>query len=316
MLRKFTICFYAMLVMVLGSSLCVAQIPCYPEYDSRYYTFSLPTQYPPLVTSMPLDVLVGHIGLDSLCKVKTYQEIETFFRTRLTWDDTLRYTARYFLTMIDYNPVLLGLTRGSAAYKSLANVHRDYLVELARGLSAKPKLDEAILGSDYILAVTVTSITDEVDTSAAFAQTVRIVHFTVNDTILGKILPGCYGAGGPGNSIPPDCNWFDVRRENVGRCLEDAGLPSDPTSIAAALPSIGKQYLVFLRLSSLCRTSTMSYMTLMPSYSISAKAGIFEVSSGLIADPANLFGLGSGPGLSAATGAIRSRILTLKTLGN
>lgn len=294
-----------------------AQIPCYPRFDSEYYTFSLPTQYPPLVTSMPLNVLVGHIALDSLCTVKTHTEIETFFQTRTSWDDTLRYAAKYMLTLVDYNPVLLRLTRGgSASYNSLVNVYRDYLVQLASGLSARRKLDEAILGSDYILVVDVTSVADGFDTSAAFAQSTRIVRFTVVDTILGHVLPGCYSSGGSGATIPPGCNWFDISREHVGILLENAGLPSDSSAITSAMPGNGKQYLVFLRLSTLCQTSTSAYMTLMPLYPISAKSGIFEVTANAISDPSNLFGAGTSPTLSVVTAAIRARLTTLLSLGN
>ncbi|MBL1161658.1 MAG: hypothetical protein D8M52_08070 [Chlorobi bacterium] len=312
---------YPLIGTVFGVTLIMlpasAQIPCYPQFDSEYYTFSFPTQYPPLVTSMPLDVLVGHIGLDSLCKAKTYGEIETFFRARTYWDDTLKYAAKYLLSLVDYDPVLLRLTQGgSPSYMSLVNVYRDYLVASARGLSARPELDEAILGSDYILVINVTSVTDRSDTSAAFAQHARIVRFNVVDTILGKTLPGCYNLGGTGASVPPDCNWFDISREQVGIQLENYGLPADSGSVIAALPMPTKQYLVFLRLSTLCQNSTSAYMTMMPLYPISAKSGVFEVTSGSISDPMNLFGVGNSPTLSSAVEAIRTRILTLHSLVN
>lgn len=312
---------HVLIGIVISGTICVTpasgQIPCYTRFDSEYYTFALPTRYPPLVTSMPLDVLVGHIGVDSLCKVKTYKEIETFFRTRTYWDDTLKYAAKYLLSLVDYDPVLLNLTRGGApSYKSLVNVYRDYLVELSRGLTARPKLDEAILGSDYILVVNVTSVTDGIDTAAAFAQSARIVRFNVVDTILGKTLPGCYGLGGPGSSVPPGCNWFDVSREHIAVQLGNSGLSADASSVTAALPATTKQYLVFLRLRTICQTSTSAYMTLLPLYPISPTSGMFEVTAGSISDPMNLFGVGTSPTLSAASTAIRVRIATLLSLGN
>ncbi len=93
-------------------------------YDSTtamfQHQFPIIRSIPPLNTSMPLDVLISYIYLDSLLRSPLASTLEQRLESWTTLNDTLTYAAKCMCTLIDYNPIIfnqytneVGLQTGS-----------------------------------------------------------------------------------------------------------------------------------------------------------------------------------------------------------
>src|ERR1700733_2244513 len=77
------------------------------------YSFPKMTYFPPLSIGMPFDVMIGYIYLDSVARTVPMSVIDSAFgdyrsSTKLGaigYSDTLRYLAKYFYEVDDYDPI-------------------------------------------------------------------------------------------------------------------------------------------------------------------------------------------------------------------
>lgn len=293
-----------------------AQPPCYPAYQSNYYSMPQLASLPPLSGGMSYDEILGYIALDSICRQVEVSQIDSFMQARLSWDDTVRYMYKYMTTVVDGNPLLVfGINHSVSEWRlSFPDEIRMYLSQAIAKHSPHPNLDLAIARSDYILIVTINDTANVVDTSAKFARTSIIASCDVTDTILGHRIPACSTIPliqfSSGSSL--GCAVFDVRREQVGNCREQLGLDAADTAIDHSLPQPSQQYLVFLKLVRLCTDSSNLYYTLIPVYSVGSRCGIFKIHGGRFSDELNYFNLGSNPLLADVKAEIEARILQVK----
>ncbi|MDZ4744859.1 MAG: hypothetical protein SGJ05_02525 [bacterium] len=231
-----------------------AQIPCLPRYGSVYSSATIPKEYP-LDLSMPAEVIAGHKALDNILKTATLDDLTALEQVRTPVGNTVRALMKYNLILTDYDPFVL---------HRIAGMHRSYMIrpldiklailERVRRDSSTSNFIRALIGSEYIAIIKIDSIYKLTDTSAAMARTATIAHFTVVDSLLGKVYPSSL--------------VFDARQESVEWALHgdgDALFSTDQTIREASLimPLPG-QYLIFLRFMMLRSTITTTYFSLAP----------------------------------------------------
>jgi hypothetical protein len=195
-------------------------------YDSTtamfQHQFPIIRSIPPLNTSMPLDVLISYIYLDSLLRSPASDSILNVIESQSTLNDTLKYAAKFLFTLNDYNPIILkqyanevGFQTGSDSGLTMtinnqqfttqfkaAKYHvnlswlryklADKIYQLLASDTATVKLAKAYyaaLYSNYILRVKVISIDSIMNKLSPFGMHRYKVTAQVVDTIIGKIIP-------------------------------------------------------------------------------------------------------------------------------
>lgn len=309
--------FCTYLIVATISTVTYAQPSCFPAYQSFYSSIPQLTSLPPISGSMSYDELVGHIALDSICRVTEVNQIDSFLQARLSWDDTVKYMYKYMTTIVDNNPLIVfGINHATCEWRlTFPDEIRMHLSRAIAKHSPYSNLDLAIVNSDYILTVTVSDAASLIDTSAKFAKTAIVATGEITDTILGHQFPFCSGTPlipvSSGSSL--QCITFDVRREQIMFSREQLGLNTTDTAIEHCLPKPSHQYLVFLKLARLCTDTSNLYFTLLPTYTAGPRCGIYEIVDSRISDEQNYFNLGQNPLVADVVAAIKTRILQVKT---
>lgn len=309
---------FVVVAMLVGSSTwLLAQPSCYTEYPSYYQSMPSLTALPPLSGGMSLNELIGHIAIDSICRLKSYTQIDSFMQARVTWDDTLKSMLKYMTTIVDRNPLLVfGISAADCEPRlSFPKEVRSFLARSIAKHSPYPNLDAGIASADYILTVSISDTSGLTDTSAQFAKTAIVATGNIVDTIFGRVFPFCstQQLQPSSNGGSSQCITFDVSRENLWSSRDDKLLSSADTIIDQMVPQPSKQYLVFLKLVRLCVSTSDVYFTLYPMYWIGPRCGIYEIQAGRITDEQDYFGLGSNPLVQDVVSAIESRIQQIKT---
>ncbi len=292
-----------------------AQPSCKNSYPSYYTSMQQLTFLPPLSGGMGFNELIGHIALDSICRLVEVHQIDSFMNARMAWDDTLKSMHKYMTTIVDENPLIVfGISNAVSEWRlSFPDEVRYRLVSAIKKFSPNPNLDLAIASCDYVVTVDVTDTNAIDDTSAQFAKTAIVVTGNVLDTLLGRKLPFCVGQQQTPQSTPgPQCLSFDVRREQIQYHRELNNLEASDSIVDRIIPQPSRQYLVFLRLTSLCKDSSSLYFTVFPVYSIGPSCGLFEIQEGRIVDEQNYFGLGPNPVIQEVVTSIEARIQQVK----
>lgn len=308
--------FFALVLLAMISTTMYAQPSCYQAYPSYFKSMPQLTSLPPLSGSMSFNEIIGHIVLDSICRLTEVNQIDSFMQARLSWDDTLKSMYKYMTTVVDSDPLLVfGINHAVSEWRlSFPGEVRMHLARAIEKHSPSPNLDLAIAKSDYILQVTIYDTTGVIDTSAKFARTAIVATGNITDTILGHVFPYCSGPQLlPTSSSSPQCITFDVRREQVQYWRERTELNATDTIIDGIVPQPSRQYLVFLQLVRLCTDSSNLYFTLLPVYSAGPRCGIYEIHGARISDEMNYFNLGLNPLVLDVVAAIEARILQVKT---
>jgi len=83
-----------------------AQIVTHQPYQryggSLEYQIQLPSNYPPLQTGMPYDIMLGYVYFDSLTRAFTYDSLMSIIPL-LNYSDTLKYAMKYLYKLDDYD---------------------------------------------------------------------------------------------------------------------------------------------------------------------------------------------------------------------
>ena len=106
-MRKKIVLIAVFSIAVFSSTyLASAQVPVHHVEDQcgKIYADSVST-FPPLSTTMPINVVYGYILMDSLCRVGTESIIDSLLNTISS--DTLSMIMKYYYDIIDYDPILL-----------------------------------------------------------------------------------------------------------------------------------------------------------------------------------------------------------------
>lgn len=195
-------------------------------YDSTtamfQHQFPIIRSIPPLNTSMPLDVLISYIYLDSLLRSPLASTLNQKLESWTTLNDTLTYAAKALFTLKDYNPIILnqyanevGLQQSSSGnrivkvggndWTTQSNVgkYRTSLTHLMDNIAFRMhqilKSDTStaniadaclsVLFSDYIIRVKVVNIDSTLNKHSPVNEYRYNVTAQVLDTIVGKIIP-------------------------------------------------------------------------------------------------------------------------------
>ncbi len=168
-------------------------------YDSTHTlrkVYPIIRSIPPLSTSMPLDVLYGYIGLDSL--VRFVDESAVDFGGMLNgWtlsNDTLTNALKYMYILRDYNPIILTQyleeTRmDDDKYKVHLSSLQSTLIRYTRNLL--PESDkgafQALMSPDYILRVKILGTIDSAQPIDVYSGRYQIAA-EVLDTLKGQVF--------------------------------------------------------------------------------------------------------------------------------
>lgn len=153
------------------------------------------TSLPPLNTSMPLDVLIGYIALDSICRNVEKEEFES--RVRNMTLDSLKYGLKYLQRIANYDRLLYGqynrATYKREGYKIWPNEAYGLILEQFRQRTQLDRTDSLLLQAMYIYHV---RPIDQIvfTTPWVFApDTARVeiycTKLEVLDVVVGDILP-------------------------------------------------------------------------------------------------------------------------------
>lgn len=265
---------------------------------------------------MGFDELIAHIVLDSICRTTELPQIDSFMQARTSWDDTLKTLHKYMTILVDKDPLtVFGITNALCEWRISFPVDvRNALAREVVKRSPVPSLDIPIATCDYILTISVTDTSKLTDTSAISARTATITTGTITSTILGHALPQCaLPQQSLASSSSNDCITFDSRKEQIEYHLFEGLQPTDNVTVDKMIPKPNRQYLVFLKLTTLCRDTNNVNFTVLPAYWVGPRCGIYEIIANRIEDPTNYFGLGPNPLAADVTAALTARVQAVKT---
>ncbi|MES2767109.1 MAG: hypothetical protein V4642_14635 [Bacteroidota bacterium] len=152
---------------------------------------------PPLSMSMPFDVLLSYVYLDSICRLGSYKDASDMIKGWNVMNDTLRNAAKYMYKMVDYNPIIFTQyeSQTSLLWKMPFKVPlEEFRSKLSRKYQelVQPANEKnavySLLESDYILRIKVLAI-DSIPNKLAQGRYNRYrVKAEILDTLKGKVL--------------------------------------------------------------------------------------------------------------------------------
>jgi hypothetical protein len=282
------------------------------------------TTFPPLNTGMPYDVLLGYLGMDSLCRTTPGIVIDSLLQV-VKYSDTTRYALKYLYEVDDYNPLLYYSWKYTYAGKNHYNNDApNYLndVFLSYVWHTFPDSGRAsTLGTaDMILHIIVIDTETHIDTNSLLASQSIRVTYAVLDTIKGQILP-LHPSGGFNNQKQKhiadylNVGYFEYSPQ-WGR------LPGLADDIIAGRGNLvwfdgtpwikaGGEYIVFLRFQYIWDGNSASYYTVWPFMGCSKMGSMYPVTSGIVDDRYNDWGLGSSPTVQSFIAGLRTKIYSI-----
>ncbi len=196
---KIFIC-YCMFILsltgIVSNSLNAQQPPCMPDYNGIAYSFPKFSGFPPLTTDMPLEVLIGYIAIDSLCRSSfRLSDWDNFIKNQ-SYNDTLRYLMKYFYYITDYNGFKFyqylktepngGLKADEINRTVINQVGKTAPITLRMGVYS-------IVKSYFVYHIYVTDTMRYFNPDAAICYNQSLVECIVLDTMKGKFIPECTG---------------------------------------------------------------------------------------------------------------------------
>ena len=325
-------------LFILSFSIAIAQQPpCMTDYHGYTYYQENLTHVSPLSLSMPYNVILGYIGLDTVSHYVTKSQFSDFINNQ-NFNDTLKSIMKYFYIMNDYNPLLyINTIHYSDNYLINPKNIRTIVLNRVREVSDLPYLDELLLNSDFIYHIRVTDTLRRIDPSYNNSEDLQaIVTGEILDVIKGKVIPGCKDISiHYDNSLNKNndqklqsvtattgqCIQFeymlDWHREKSSwddissTLLNDSGkiltpIMQDTNGVPWVIK--GKEYIVFLHQLIICSDSQYSYFTIIPYVLPSSTCNIYPIENGNVNDPGNELGIGTNPSVIEFKNHIRNRI--------
>lgn len=270
-----------------------AQSRIYPDpnkCDAFYYDHV--SRKPPLNSSMPYDVMLAYIVLDSICKTSSRDMIES--KVMAMTEDSLRMAYRYWYKVLDYDPLLLKeyieaieddttyTSRPIYVFLALKNAYNSFV-----SFSAQ---ENVVLWSQYIYYVRVDDISMYLhelakDTSGAME------FFCAKMQVLDKFKGECI----------PDTSYNSEMPQKYVVASWDRYKPKDPSRIrdssmynayGESRMRIGGKYIVFLRVKHTTTAYGDGYY--LQGGSIESEAGYWfmPIMDEMVYDETEFFGMG------------------------
>lgn len=299
--------------------------PCGQTYVGNYYEINKlqSNQFPPYSLSMPFDVLIGYIGMDTITHYGDYFATKNFINRQTFANDSMKRIIKHYYATRNFDPIKYFITSNyndTTHSASFAWLNRDLDNQILT-------LDNDSLGyfpiltSDYILHIKVSDTIPLVVTNSSGAgKLIYNVYFDVLDTLKGKVFPDCSS-----NSVV-----FD-KKEKTGKiqtsnCLNFTYSPywkrieigSQEKSLyqdnGKPWIEIDKEYIVFLSIIRICNSQDKYYYILRPVSPESAVFRMFPINNGNIYNPKNEFGIQNNSTVNSFKQNLINRINSI--LGN
>ncbi len=283
----------------------------------------LPVNYPPVRTDMPLDVLKGYIYFDSMMHINVHQwQIDSMVNTMYD-SDTLRTILKYAYEMIDYDPVAffqyLYDSPRTGVYRKRAprGVLLSILDRIAKVIPDSGQLFASLTHVDAILQVAVFDTSSVPDwTVSGSSERCNGVMSWVHDVIKGQNLIGCVDTGqlrtkhskaSPQSGVP-SCIAFQYWDHWLSNIQIPIGVTAERRN---PWFTPGNEYIVFLSFTALGADSANDYATLGPGLATSSVMGAYPIQSGIVYDPNDDFGFGTGLTVDAFKAKLRQKIASI-----
>jgi hypothetical protein len=313
------------LLLLFSSSIAKAQYHGPSDFHGAVkLAIPFPTSYPPITLGMPPDVLTGYLVFDSLMNINLHQNQIDSIVNSIYDSDTLRYALKYAYEMEDYDPIaffqLMEIFPWTGEYLNRApqGLYNRVLSRVGTAIPDSGKLLMGLAYADAIVDLTVTDTFSIVDvTKPGNANICEGVNATINDIIKGQNLPGgcrdslmrSKGKQRVPMSVPGDCVAFQYWYY----WLQNIQIPLGVTTYNRppwCVPD--SEYIVFLKFDGLGRDSVQYYATLTPvGMSFSTLDGMYPVRGGIVYDPNNDLGFGTGLTVSEFKSKLRQKILSI-----
>ncbi len=308
------------------------------------YQFPMLSTYPPLSLGMSFDVLEAYIGADSICRSLPVDNVNPL-QWSMGYSDTLKEAARYMYEADDYDPVQFfqwKYTDPTHRYTIPPGIPGAWPGAIVNAVNADiqrlfPDTGETgyLCEVDYIADVTVTATYEGYDSSAVGAHNSVKVTCTVLDPIKGQVLPTCIpDPPSPSNGALKNKKYKTANA--TGGCLQfEYSLEwnrmsnllsmSDTNSLGSAdgrrWVQLDSEYIIFPEflytgggtLGTLGGGTDVShvYACFLPARWFGHSCGIYPVRGGIVYDPYNDFGFGTGLTVSQWKTALRNKIYSI-----
>lgn len=283
-----------------------------------------PSNYPPLNSGMPFDVMMGYIYDDSLVRFfNANPNLRTDSIGMTLGPDTVRKALKYAYEMTDYDPTAWLLYQEDVPHTSqYSNTPPSELFGVLMHRAAQVDSDKAVSAGltnvDFILQVSVFDTSSTIDSTCPQGlDTVEGVKAYVDDVIKGQNLPTCndtqYRANPKGKEAlaTSPCIAFEYMLYWLSGIQDQRGVwqigPRPPWTTP------GNDYIVFLRYIPLGGDRTGYYATLSPGGISSTMECMYPIRNGIVYDPNNDFGLGANLTVSDFKSRLRAKIQTIKS---
>jgi len=290
---------------------------------------------------MSLDVLLSYIYGDSIAR-KFYQVPFNNMLNGIGYSDTLRYAAKYLYEIDDYNPIKFytwcttdpthryykPLPFGTIGMISPSTITSGLLQQISKTFPDSGKT-AFLCSSNYIADVEVNYTVEGADTPT----TGRIIPLakvtcTVLDTIKGQVLPNCI----PDPGVPEVIKHEGEKiASGLGGCLQfeyiidlarwgnwvkpDSTNKLGDMTTGARWIQPDSEYIVFLNFMYERSTSDTShvYAACQPMHNMHEGGvhGMYPVRGGIVYDPTNDFGFGTGLTVAQWKEALRAKIYSI-----
>ena len=184
----------------------------FPQYDQYEVSYPKLLGIPPLSPSMPPDIMLAYIYLDSLMRnIDThtlYADYLKRWNKELTKNDTIIQAIKYLYKLVDYDPVRfaqygVNLSKIYSMNFAIINLTSDWFYKyLGGGIFGNiPKNAISLndmLRADYILRVHVNSVNFKLQRKfppregVYQGKYIHLIHATVLDTLKGMVFNNCY----------------------------------------------------------------------------------------------------------------------------
>ncbi len=302
-------------------------IPCEPNRVGLSDTTIKLTDadMPPLSPSMPYNVLLGYLVADSVFKQFDRKQMTEFMR-RQTDNDTLKYMKKFMYLIEDYNPIdfYLYLSHEKSTYKLFTDNAEQLIYSQLTKMSNQPFIDYILSASFFIAHVNIIDTIRRVQvTDVDSNMEIAIAECQIIDTIKGKVIPECHDLNIIGHDIK------NINKNKIlsyqpalpGSCLQfqytiqwHRGAPYGPylmDSTGKQLTKKNMEYIVFLRPRLICWDSTSTYYYFTPVNTGSITYSMYPIINGIVQDPNNDFGFGTGLTVSEFITNLRNKINTI-----
>ncbi len=302
--------------------------PCLPHNYSLIYKYPRLATHPPLSTDMPLNVLIGYIGFDSIARQSNVGALCQAV-VNMPYNDTVRQALKFLYEMQNYNPVLFARYSNdsySGQNISVADALSECIAQNLIDKSPMPYSDYAISFSSFIghIRVADTFIICDSASSMPFPfNMAHIVNAEVIDVIKGNVMPECndyypssentkfiHNTNGTQSVASGACIQFSYRDHwnyPEANGINSAFIDSNGGRIISA----NRDYIVFLIMRSICKDDSHIYFDISPC-GFSRSFGVYPIdNTGHIVDKDNEFGFGIGLTVEQFKAALHQRIYKL-----